>query len=101
MASAGAGVVLADDQEQAHGMLHFQAVAHHHDDDHEGGIHRDDSGASALHLAADAGQFSPALMTPQLPALSSDARLRPQMIERPLRPLPCLDGLERPPRAAA
>lgn len=100
LAYAGAGVALAEAQEQLHELLHFEGVAHHHDD-HDGGLHQDESTASFTHVAADAGLFAPALMSVPTLAFSKPMSDRPEATVMTAHPLPFLDGLERPPRPAA
>lgn len=104
LAFAGAGVVLADADEQAHELLHFERAAHHHHDDHDDhdhGVHQDDSDASVTHVVSDAGLFSPALMSLPVLAFLQPRPERPEAAALPAHPLPFLDGLERPPRPAA
>lgn len=100
LAFAGVGAVVAPSEDQRHALLHFEGVAHHHDG-HGDGFHEDASPASLQHVAADAGQFSVALVSspvllmpwvpPQRPRSHGPLALAP----------PYLDGLERPPRPAA
>ena len=64
LAFAGFDALVAHANEEQHALLHFQGVAHHHDD-HAEDFHEDDSIASTLHALSDASQFSPALPSPQ------------------------------------
>lgn len=100
LAASGVGVALADAQEQAHAWLHFEGATHHHDD-HDGGLHQDDSLASAVHVAVDAGQYAPALISVLVFEVMALAPSRPSLWALPVQPFPPLDGLERPPRRTA
>jgi hypothetical protein len=101
LAFAGSAVVLADADELAHAVMHFEGEAHHHDDHaslDEAGIHQDDSPASTQHLMDEACVFAPALIPVvhlPLPALQPDL---PVATIATAAPPPFLDGLERPPR---
>jgi hypothetical protein len=97
LAFAGVGALVAQVNEEQHALLHFQGVAHHHDD-HAEDFHTDDSIASTLHVLSDASQFSPALPSLQICCLvlTNSNQL---FVERVLprgQLLP--DGLERPPK---
>lgn len=101
LAYAGSAVVMADAEEVAHAAMHFEGEAHHHDDHDsldDGGIHQDDSLASAQHLMDEACVFAPALIPVvhlSLPSVQPDA---PVATIAAAAPPPFLDGLERPPR---
>ncbi len=99
LAHADIAVVMADQEEQPHALMHAQGQDHHHDDHGDAnGIHEDQSPESAQHLVSDAGIHAPVLMScvdlslPQLP---------PEMpvptAETPSPP-PCLAVPERPPK---
>ena len=97
LAFAGFDALVAHANEEQHALLHFQGVAHHHDD-HAEDFHEDDSIASTLHALSDASQFSPALPSLQICCLvlTNSNQL---FVERVLprgQLLP--DGLERPPK---
>lgn len=97
---AGFDALVAHANEEQHALLHFQGVAHHHDD-HAEDFHEDDSIASTLHALSDASQFSPALPSPQTCCPSFTDADQPS-VERVLprgQLLP--DGLERPPKPMA
>ncbi|MEY3924332.1 MAG: hypothetical protein RI915_1979 [Pseudomonadota bacterium] len=100
LAFAGFDALVAHANEEQHALLHFQGVAHHHDD-HAEDFHEDDSIASTLHALSDASQFSPALPSPQTCCLSLTDADQPS-VERvlPRVQLPP-DGLERPPKPMA
>ena len=98
LAYAGSAVVLADADEVAHASMHFEGEAHHHDDHDDGGIHQDDSQASAQHLMDEACVFAPALIRVQHLSLRSLQPDMPSAVIAKAAPPPFLDGLERPPR---
>ncbi len=100
LAFAGFDALVAHANEEQHALLHFQGVAHHHDD-HAEDFHEDDSIASTLHALSDASQFSPALPSPQTCCLGLTDADQPSA-ERvlPRVQLPP-DGLERPPKPMA
>jgi len=100
LAFAGFGALVAHEDEEHHELLHFQGVAHHHDE-HAGDFHEDNSVASAVHALADASHFSPVLPSPQgsSPGLTgadqpSLERLLPKALLLP-------NGLDRPPKPSA
>jgi len=104
LAHAGLAVVMADEQEHSHALMHFEGQAHHHDhDDHHddgdaSGVHEDDSLASAQHLASDCGVYAPMLLgcvDLRLPRLPPEPPV-PAVATPP--PPPCLAGPERPPK---
>ncbi len=100
LAFAGFDALVANANEEQHALLHFQGVAHHHDE-HAEDFHEDDSIASTLHALSDASQFSPALPSPQACCLGLKDADQPS-VERVLprgQLLP--DGLERPPKPMA
>lgn len=101
LAFAGSAVVLADADELAHSVMHFEGAAHHHDAHDDGDIQLDQSPASAQHLMAEACVFAPTLIAVVQLALPS---LRPDMPVATIAtaaPTPFLRGLERPPRLTA
>ena len=100
LAFAGFDALVAHANEEQHALLHFQGVAHHHDD-HAEDFHEDDSIASTLHALSDASQFSPALPSPQTCCLGLTDADQPS-VERvlPRVQLPP-EGLERPPKPMA
>ena len=100
LAFAGAGALVAHEEQEQHELLHFQGVAHHHDD-HAEDFHQDNSSASNAHCLSDACQFSLALPTPQS-SLSLLAGTYYLSLERFLSRGQLLpDGLERPPKPKA
>lgn len=94
-------MLVADDHEVGHALLHFEGNAHHHeghDDDQDDPIHEDASLASLMHIVVDDGVFSPAMLfTSSFTTLKLDPT-RPTVISDLGYPSPFLDGLERPPR---
>ena len=100
LAFAGFDALVAHANEEQHALLHFQGVAHHHDD-HAEDFHEDDSIASTLHALSDASQFSPALPSPQAccPGLSGAVQpsVEPGLSRAQLQP----DGLDRHPKRIA
>lgn len=97
LAFAGFGALVAHEDQEQHEILHFEGVAHHHDE-HGDGFHEDDSMASTMHVLADATQFSPALPSPlgSVPCLSGADQ--PLVAQLPARALLLPDGLDRPPK---
>lgn len=100
LAFAGFGALVAHQDQEHHELLHFQGVAHHHDE-HAEDFHEDNSMASAVHALSDASHFSPVLPSPQgsSPGLTgadqpSLERLLPKALLLP-------NGLDRPPKPAA
>lgn len=100
LAFAGFDALVADADEKQHALLHFQDVAHHHDD-HAEDFHQDNSSASNAHCLSDACQFSLALLTPQF-SLSLLAGTYYHFIDRLIPSGQLLPGgLERPPKPMA
>ncbi len=104
LAHAGAGVVIASQEEQSHAAMHFHSEAHHHDHHDDGtgdidGVHSDQSDESVQHLAADCGIHAPGLLG------FVDMRLTQLPPEMPVEvvatppPSPFLAGPERPPKS--
>ena len=100
LAFAGCGALVAHEEQEQHELLHFQGVAHHHDD-HAEDFHEDDSVASTLHALSDASQFSPALPSLQAccPGLTDADQASVERVHPRGQLLP--DGLERPPKPMA
>ena len=100
LAFAGFDALVAHANEEQHALLHFQGVAHHHDD-HAEDFHEDDSMASTLHSLSDASQFSPALPSPQgsYPGLAGTDQPSVERVLPRGQLLP--DGLDRPPKPMA
>lgn len=99
LAHADIAVVMADQEERPHALMHAQGQNHHHDDDGTAnGIHEDQSLESIQHLVSDAGVHAPVLVSrlelslPQLPP-----GMPVPTAATPLPP-PCLAVLERPPK---
>lgn len=100
LAFAGVGALVANEDQEQHELLHFQGVAHHHDE-HAGDFHADNSTASAVHALSDASQFSPALPTAQSSSPGLTGADRPSVEHLLTRPQLQPDGLERPPKPTA
>jgi hypothetical protein len=100
LAFAGFDALVANANEEQHALLHFQGVAHHHDE-HAEDFHEDDSIASTLHALSDASQFSPALPSPQACCLGLTGADQPSLERALPRGQLHPDGLERPPKPMA
>ena len=100
LAFAGFGALVAHEEHAQHELLHFQGVAHHHDD-HADDFHEDNSTASTVHGLSDACQYSSALPSPQcsLPLLPGTYHLSVARFFSRGQLLP--DGLDRPPKPRA
>ncbi len=100
LAFAGFGALVAHEEHAQHELLHFQGVAHHHDD-HADDFHEDNSTASTVHGLSDASQFSLALPSPQCssPVLVGAYQLPLERFFSRGQLLP--DGLDRPPKPRA
>ena len=100
LAFAGFGALVAHEEQEQHELLHFQGVAHHHDD-HADDFHEDKSMASTVHGLSEASQFSSALPTPQcsLALLPGTYQLSLEHFFSRGQLLP--DGLDRPPKPRA
>lgn len=82
--------------EVAHAEMHLESEAHHHGED--GVAHQDNSQESILHMLADAGSGTAALLSfPQL-SLHFGRLSAPAVTDESAGPPPYLDGLRRPPR---
>ena len=93
-------VLVVHEEQEQHELLHFQGVAHHHDE-HAEDFHEDDSMASIAHALSDASQFSPALPSPQFSSPVPPGTDQPS-VERLLSRGQLLpDGLDRPPKPTA
>jgi len=97
---AGFGALVAHQEQEQHELLHFQGVAHHHDE-HAEDFHEDKSTASTAHCLSDACQFSSALPTPHcsLPLLPGTYHLSKERYFSRGQLLP--DSLDRPPKPTA
>ena len=97
---AGFGALVAHQEQEQHELLHFQGVAHHHDE-HAEDFHEDKSTASTAHCLSDACQFSSALPTPHcsLPLLHGTYHLSKERYFSRGQLLP--DSLDRPPKPTA
>jgi hypothetical protein len=97
---AGFGALVAHEEQEQHELLHFQGVAHHHDD-HADDFHEDKSTASTAHCLFDACQYSSALPSPHcsLPVLLGTYHLAAERYFSRGQLLP--DGLDRPPKPSA
>lgn len=93
-------MLVANDKQQRHELLHFEGVAHHHDD-HDDGVHEDESMASTMHVLADAIQFSPAVPSSLEPVLSLSGSDRPTMLRPHAHAWLFPKGLDRPPKHTA
>lgn len=98
LASAGMGILLADDDEIAHALLHFEGEAHHHDE-HDGDFHQDSSASSVQHSMGDAGLFAPALMPTATAVAVGFSSPRPHEGPWIRVPLQVPQGLDRPPKS--
>ena len=100
LAFAGFVVLVVHEEQEQHELLHFQGVAHHHDE-HAEDFHEDKSTASTAHCLSDACQFSSALPTPQcsLPLLPGTYHLSVERYFSRGQLLP--DSLDRPPKPTA
>ncbi|MBB4845812.1 hypothetical protein HNP55_004364 [Paucibacter oligotrophus] len=98
LAHAGVGVLTAKAQrQQQHELLHFEGLAHHHDEQ-DGDFHQDESPASNKHSTADAGVFAPALLTEAARPSLLTCSEPPCEFRASKTPQPCLSGPERPPK---
>ena len=85
-------------QRFAHLVMHEEVVDHHHH--HDESIHVQDVGTEAAHFHADGGSQPVGLAADKAPSLLPvTASLPPTVVCWP--PSVCLDGLLRPPQAAA
>jgi hypothetical protein len=98
-AIAGQATALADAQEIAHAVLHWQEQAHHHHDD--GSVALDDSDESLQHVVADSCLGSSAVWATTSFTFATVVGARPLLANELLPPGPHLDGLRRPPRLIA
>lgn len=86
-------------QRLAHLVMHEEVVDHHHHH-HDESIHVQDVGSEAVHFHADGGNQPIGLAADKaLPPPPLSASLPPTVVCWP--PSVCLDGLLRPPQAAA
>jgi hypothetical protein len=100
LAFAGFGALMAHEEQKQHELLHFQGVAHHHDD-HADDFHEDNSAASTVHVLCDASQFSSALPTPQSSTPVLPGTDQPSVDSPPSRGQLLPDELDRPPKPTA
>jgi hypothetical protein len=100
LAFAGFGALMAHEEQEQHELLHFQGVAHHHDD-HADDVHVDNSTASTVHVLCDASQFSSALLTPQFSTPVLPGTDQPSVDRLPSRGQLLPDELDRPPKPTA
>jgi hypothetical protein len=100
LAFAGFDALVAHANEEQHALLHFQGVAHHHDE-HAKDFHKDNSIASTTHVLCDIGQFSSALPSLQFSSLVLPGTDQPS-VERLIPRVQFLsNGLYRPPKPSA
>jgi hypothetical protein len=99
LAYAGVGMVITQQHEQLHELLHFHGIAHeHHSHDDDAPISLDDSVSSELHVINDHSVFSPALLMQPEPLYTTPVRgSLPESVSNH-HPSAILDGLDRPPR---
>lgn len=97
-AMAGQSLALGHDAsfEAEHAEMHWEGVAHHHDED--GDTHQDNSSESVAHMLADAGPGTAALLPFPVLSLHVDRLPAPAVMAESAGPPPYLDGLRRPPR---
>ncbi len=100
LAFAGFGALVAHEEHEQHELLHFQGVAHHHDD-HADDFHEDNSTASTVHALSDASQFSPTLPSPQGSSPVLPGTEQPSVDRLLSRGQLPPDGLDRPPKPRA
>ena len=101
LAFAGFVVLVVHEEQEQHELLHFQGVAHHHDE-HAGDFHKDNSIASTAHVLCDIGQFSTALPSPQFSSLVLPGTTDQPSVERLIPRIQFLsNGLYRPPKPTA
>lgn len=94
---AGVQVMLADETERHHAVMHFEAEVHHHDN--EGQVSQDvDPQAGVQHLMSDASIFAPALLPAATHTLQTLGKVTLAELARQEASPPFLSGLERPPR---
>lgn len=98
LAHAGLGVLLSEGVQKVHAVLHFEGIAHHHDD-HGDGFHKDGSEASQQHAMNDACLFAPALLTETAVPILCLKSVSPAVIELTEPPSPFLSGPDRPPQS--
>jgi len=98
-AIAGHTTALADAQDMAHAMLHWQEEAHHHHDD--GSVALDDSEESMQHVVADGCIGHTAVWSATSFTFAPAASPRPLVANELPRPGPHPDGLRRPPKLTA
>jgi hypothetical protein len=100
LAFAGFGALVAHEEQEQHELLHFQGVAHHHDE-HAEDFHVDNSMASTAHCLSDACQFSSSLPSPQvsLTVLPGTDQFSVDLLLFRVQLLP--DRLDRPPKPMA
>ena len=95
----GQASAFGEAKEIAHALLHWQGVAHHHQDD--GSVMHDGSDESMQHLAID-GVLNLAAIWFVVPgSVAPSGALPPLVGEKAGAPAPDLAGLERPPKPAA
>jgi hypothetical protein len=100
LAFAGFVVLVVHEEQEQHELLHFQRVAHHHDE-HAKDFHKDNSIASTAHVLCDIGQFSSALPSLQFSSLVLTGTDQPS-VERLIPRVQFLsNGLYRPPKPSA
>jgi hypothetical protein len=98
-AIAGQATALADAEEIAHAVLHWQEEAHHHHND--GSVALDGSDESLQHIAADGCLGSSAVWATTSFTFAPAIGTRPLVVNELPRPGPHPDGLRRPPRLTA
>ncbi|MRD49598.1 hypothetical protein GHT07_20185 [Caenimonas koreensis DSM 17982] len=86
-------------QQFEHITLHWQDTEHHHHDDLS--LHVEDSDDASQHEHADAGFNTACLLTAGWGEIAKMQPLSPDVAVRAPGPTPLLDGLLRPPKAAA
>ena len=103
LAFAGVDVVMAQDEEHEHAILHFAGVAHEHHDhgDHDEHWHEGESPEAVGHVVADEAVFSPVLLTIASIFVAVLPGEPPEIGSEQPAPDRYPDGLERPPRLTA
>lgn len=99
LAGVGSQAVADRAQEFDHSNLHWQDTDHHHHDDQS--LHVEDAGGDSRHQHTDSGMNNPCLLTMGWDGMPSIRPVSPDLSVRALGAAPLLEGLLRPPEAAA
>lgn len=86
--------------EATHTLMHWEGVAHHHDED--GTTHQDNSDQSVQHILVDVVLGAGAVLLPaSLASFLPERAPPPRAASEPSGPLTYPDGPRRPPRLIA